>query len=71
VDLDVAVFGGKIAGEIILNELHAADVGMINSFDAPDAVSPVTRTISATDGGVRITLPAHSHTVLQAQLAAG
>jgi alpha-N-arabinofuranosidase len=68
VELDLSVFGGAMSGEISVWELNAADVTTINSFEAPDAVAPVARSIAAVDGGVKITLPAHSHTVLRATL---
>jgi alpha-L-arabinofuranosidase len=69
VDVDLAVFGGGLSGDIAVIELNAGDVNAANSFERPEAVSPVTRTIAASsDGGLTLTLPAHSHTVLRGSL---
>jgi alpha-N-arabinofuranosidase len=69
VDVDLAVFGGGLSGDIAVIELNAGDVNAANSFEHPEAVSPVTRTVGASpDGGLTLTLPAHSHTVLRGSL---
>lgn len=70
IEIDLEIYGGAIAGSIQAIELNAADVNAANSFDHPDAVVPIARSLEAlNDGNLIVTLPAHSHTVLRAAIA--
>ena len=46
-----------------LTQLTAASADLVNSFDAPEAVAPVSAEVSVANGGLRTVLPPYSFTV--------
>lgn len=66
-DMEVALelAAGAIAGDIERFDVVGEDVHAANDFDRPDAASVRTSTESGTGHTLTVTIPAHTHTVLQ------
>jgi alpha-N-arabinofuranosidase len=67
----VALTGGALTGSVRSWEVHGLDVAATNSFENPRAVDVRERKIETRDGGVTLTLPAHSVTILRGDLKRG
>jgi alpha-N-arabinofuranosidase len=57
-----------LAGEAQLHEVWHEDVLAVNSFEVPDRVDVRTRTITVSEGEVRLQLPPHSITFVELAL---
>jgi alpha-N-arabinofuranosidase len=67
----VALTGAALAGPVRAWEVNGPDVAATNSFETPRAVDVRERKVESRAGGLELTLPAHSLTVLRGELRRG
>jgi alpha-L-arabinofuranosidase len=67
----VTLTGGALTGAVRSWEVNGLDPAAMNSFENPRAVDVRERKIETRDGGITLTLPAHSVTILRGDLKRG